>query len=150
MSYYQDAVRDSEVLQKQAAAISGLGVCWTPWNQRSPGYPQDHSAEDTFDIPPFPVEPVKINAAIEGNTWPEASDASELSEDKEADAAFLSNLTDTLEVTQEYSAEFTTRGGVQLILTTTSKTHTVRPIASFDTFADAQLAAEALNNHNGF
>lgn len=45
---------------------------------------------------------------------------------------------------REYRAEFGTDGSARLVL---DKTTT---IATFDTFADAQLAAEALNNHKGY
>jgi hypothetical protein len=45
----------------------------------------------------------------------------------------------------EYRAEFGTDGSARLYL------HAPKTlIGSFDTFADAQLAAEALNNHKGY
>lgn len=56
---------------------------------------------------------------------------------------------DTSNVDRQYAAEYTPGGGVNLVLTTTSTYVTKRAIASFDTMADAQTAAKALNNHNG-
>jgi hypothetical protein len=47
--------------------------------------------------------------------------------------------------TPEYSAGYTGSGKVILVLSTPDRT-----IGYFDTFADAQLAAEALNNHKGY
>lgn len=123
------------------------GGLWTPCSPRGPGWPQDHKADDTFDLPPL----VKVNAKVEGevvNT--ERTAAPEVWGGPADDAAFLADLTDTAEVSTEYSAEFTKRGGAQLILTTTSKYHTVRPIADFNNMDDARTAAEALNNHKGY
>jgi len=57
---------------------------------------------------------------------------------------------ETSKVDRQYAAEFTASGGVELILTTTSTYETKRTIGSFDTMADAQLAAKALNTHHGY
>lgn len=70
------------------------------------GWPQDHKAEDTFDL-------------LQRRQQLHAED-------------------------REYKAEFGTDGSARLYLITKTS------VAKFDTFADAQLAAEALNNHNGF
>lgn len=75
------------------------------------GWPADHKAEDTFDIPT--IGPGMIVNVIKDKP--------------------------------EYSAAYTGSGKVILILSTPDRT-----IGYFDTYADAQLAAEALNNHKGY
>ena len=79
-----------------------------------------------------------------GQVWPA---------DQKSEDAFEVPL-HTLEINQDnpnreespqYSAEFTGQGKAVLVLYTPS-----RVIAHFDTFADAQTAAEALNNHHGY
>lgn len=103
-----------------------------------------HKTEDAFEAP-------KINAQIEGASYYEAS------EQQDRDA-FLNSPVFTPEVLAArmssvddehmYEAEWGPKGEavlVRLEIKTTKKF-----IAWFDTFADAQKAAEALNNHEGY
>lgn len=84
------------------------------------GWPHDQSTEDTFDLPAVPGRICRTPTPLE-----------------------------TSEVTREYVAKYTSMGGAELVLITKSTYETIRPIAAFDTMADAQTAAEALNNHEG-
>lgn len=99
------------------------------------GWPYDQKAEDTFDLPKTTVMPPV-----------DTPDPSEVA----AEEALFKNLVDSSSVTKEYSAELTTKGGAQLVITIVSTYRTARPIASFDTFYDAQTAAQALNEHEGY
>lgn len=80
------------------------------------GWPHDHKAEDTFELPR------RVPA-------------------HEARAEFFSTAAET----PQYSAGFTGSGKVILVLSTPERT-----IAYFDTFADAQTAAQALNELKGY
>jgi hypothetical protein len=106
------------------------------------GWPHDQSTEDTFEVPSSPVQP-----------WPCPPHPLDGLTAKQAQAAFLNSPVFTPEaieaqvistVEKEYRAEFDTKGRALLIL------HRRQTVASFDTYADAQLAAEALNNHEGY
>lgn len=88
------------------------------------GWPYDHKAEDTFDIP-HTTPPLHL-------TFPEGFTVHE-----EPSAP-------------EYHAEYGSKGEAILVIATQSVTRSVKRIAYFDTYADAQRAAEALNNHEGY
>lgn len=83
-------------------------------NGHAKGWPHDHTAEDTFELPP-----------------------------KTTNEALLIKSQDEA---KEYRAEFGTDGSARLYLHTPPKLF----IATFETFADAKTAAEALNNHKGY
>jgi hypothetical protein len=127
------------------------------------GWPHDHSVEDAYEVPPYTWEPpAKANAAVEGGSLPDAVEwdhndqpgPSELA----ARQAFLDglvrpqtiNVPDPGTVTSdtEYKAVWGPKGEAKLIRVETQSRHTT--IAKFDTFADAETAAEALNNHEGY
>jgi hypothetical protein len=104
----------------------------------SRGWPHDHKAEDGYEAPP--------------HTWaPGVNESFRLLAEKKEEASMTHTTTtwETGAVTEcaspEYRAEFGTDGSARLYL------HAPKTlIGSFDTFADAQLAAEALNNHKGY
>lgn len=100
------------------------------------GWPANPQNEDTFDLP---CDALKPDYLSNPNALTPAGEA------------FLArSLTEGSEVTKEYTAEYDPKGRALLILNTTSKYITAREIGSFDTMADAQLAAQALNDLNGF
>jgi len=77
------------------------------------GWPHDHKAEDTFDLPPEPTMPhVKTD--------------------------------------EEYFPKFNGHGGAELCIRTVTTTAAYKRIATFDTYADAETAAKALNEHKGY
>jgi hypothetical protein len=104
-------------------------------NSHANGWPQDHSVEDTFDVPPKPWE---------FGTYQDQA----LNEAYIAEACKASHPVATIipvgDDESEYYAEFGSDGSARLCLTNT------RIIGRFDTFADAKLAAEALNNLKGW
>lgn len=81
-----------------------------------PGWPYDHSSEDTFELPP-------------------------------PNPTMFPNFTVTRGPAElpEYKAEFGTDGSARVYLYSPRKL-----VGSFDTFADARLTAEALNNLMGY
>lgn len=98
------------------------------------GWPHDHTAEDTFAVPPMgigappwmPVPPFAPGLILQHPP------CEQLAKPKPP------------VVELEYRAEFGTDGSARLLLITTAT------IAKFDTFADAQLAAKAINEHKGY
>lgn len=100
----------------------------------------DQTPEDAFDLPPFGL---KVDPLSDPNSYKGAYPPGTV-------APAAPRVIDTSEVTHEYSAAYTATGGVSLVLTTVSNYRTERTIAAFDTFADAQTAAEALNNLKGY
>lgn len=143
------------------------------------GWPYDHKAEDTFEVPPLPADvqakagpPAALlsdaywEAHYENEKKPKVSQEAptlpkrhEWSEDRIYNISPTLNVTDHPELlispgyahtdntpdSPQYSAAYTGSGKVILVLSTPDKT-----IGYFDTFADAHLAAEALNNHSGY
>jgi hypothetical protein len=98
------------------------------------GWPQDPKAEDTFELP-------KLNAQPEGSA-PAEGEQRDMSEFKARNAFFNSILSNE---EPEFKAEFGTDGSSRVYLYSPR-----RLIGSFETHADAQLAAEALNNYKGY
>lgn len=113
----------SEAFQKDTGG-KGTGPSTYMHAVPGKGWPFDHKAEDAFELPPL-----RNGVTVE---------------------VPLYETKDTSEVEQQYSAVYTTKGGVELRLETVSTYTTIRTIGTFDTFADAQLAAEALNNLKGY
>ena len=97
------------------------------------GWPADHRAEDTFEVPGAGWLTNAEAAATQAQLWEPAKNKTTL------------EATHVLADAPQYSAAYTGSGKVILVLSTPDRT-----IGYFDTFADAQLAAEALNNHKGY
>jgi hypothetical protein len=89
------------------------------------GWPVDHSTDDTFALPPLP-----LSALLPPNMLSDAKRPEPL------------NIVDDR---PEYKAEFSADGSANLVLYTPCKI-----IAKFQTFVDAQTAAQALNNLKGY
>lgn len=113
----------------------------------------DHKAEDTFELTP----------ATTGAEWETAKKklmqraadqhiytikTSEVWPSHWVAATEESLTPQTFDAAEQYTAEFTPTGGVSLVLTTTKIVK--KTIASFDTFADAQTSAKALNELKGY
>jgi hypothetical protein len=96
------------------------------------GWPHDHTVEDTYAYGP---------QEMAARAMDEARDAALLNEAHKAvhPVAVLPN-------DQEYSAEFGAHGEAYVVKRST----TYKFIAAFDTMADAQKAAKALNEHEGY
>lgn len=121
--------------------------------------------EDAFDLPtfaPFPLTPTPAAeeyAGIYNKTsdvtatlaQDAAIDATALN-DSAAEAAFLKDFEDkpSPDMEIEYVAYFGNRGQAILAKRTTIIREIDAPIATFDTFDDAQKAAQALNEHEGY
>ncbi len=100
-----------------------------------PGWPADHTTEDAFDLPKKPrVTAHEARAAFYNE--PESPQS----------AAPLTPA--IFEAAEEYRAEYTSGGGVVLVLSKTQQQKTT--IAYFDTYVDAQTAAKALNELKGY
>lgn len=145
------------------------------------GWPVDHKAEDTFELPPTQSglpelqareraqsAAAKITAKVEGANWhldvlSPAPDAPlkryEWTEDRVVTIAPKLNVLDHPELlcpptpaifdaAEEYRAEYTSGGGVVLVLLKTSIDKTT--IATFNNHADAVTAAKALNELKGY
>lgn len=82
------------------------------------GWPHDHKAEDTFDVPTIAIDTQDFNRLVGGPKPPVEE--------------------------RDYQAEFGPDGSARLVLVTATI------IATFETFADAQTAAKALNEHKGY
>lgn len=106
------------------------------------GWPHDHKAEDTFEVHPLKHEwsedrIYNITPPLNVLEHPELIGMPMITIDTR-DNGLINNA-------PEYKAEFGHDGSANLVLYTPR-----RLIAKFDTMADAQLAAEALNNHKGY
>jgi hypothetical protein len=124
------------------------------------GWPHAHSVEDAYECPPYtwtPDDYVKTNARTEGKEYSQALAEADAISAKQAEQAFLKSILKEVAVPLpvtgleprddiEYIAEFTTTGGAVL----RKRTISYKTIANFDTYADAETAAEALNNHEGY
>jgi hypothetical protein len=91
----------------------------------SRGWPHDHKAEDAYEAPPHTWDEPGVN-----ETFKLLAEKKPLNIRNEA---------------PEFKAEFGLDGSSRVYL------HPPRRlVGSFETHADAQLAAEALNNHKGY
>lgn len=105
------------------------------------GWPYDHSVDDAYECPPFTWAPTLQEAFKLSNPVTIAREAIDhaLMGTGESPIAFAAP-----EDTTEYRALFGEKGEAYLVLVN------IKRIAKFDTFADAQTAAKALNEHHGF
>jgi hypothetical protein len=96
------------------------------------GWPHDHKAEDPFEVPPH----------LSMSQFLNKKDLETAKLDQAYKAAHPVGI---INDTPQYSAAYTGSGKAILVLSTPERT-----IGFFDTFADAQLAAKALNELKGW